>query len=472
MSGTWQSLVNQPSFNAGTMLLLTDGTVLCHDSGKQEGGTPNWYKLSPDQYGSYLRGTWSSVISGPNSPLYFASAVLKDGRVFVAGGEYNDGQKVELLAAEIYNPIANNWTILSTPTGWRAIGDAPCCVLPDGRLLLGSIMDNNTAIYDPVTNNWVAAATKNNSASSEETWTLLPDQTVLTVDCVGHPQTEKYVIPSNIWVGAGSTPSDLVEDSSKEIGPAVLLPDGRAFAIGATGATALYTMPRNVDQPGTWTNGPQFPIQNGEQLIAKDAPACLLPNGKVLCTASPASGCMPDDEGYCPPTYFFEFDPNINTLMYVQAPSNSTKPVYAGRMLLLPTAEILFSNGTPDIELYIPGGIPNPSWSPQITESPSNVQPGLTYAIYGRQLNGLSQAVSYGDDASMATNYPLVRIHNLSTNKVTYCFTHDHSAMAVYTGSAIHNTRFTVPSSIESGRSELSVIANGISSESVPISVI
>src|SRR5690349_22058606 len=182
MSGTWQSLANQPSFNAGTMLLLTDGTVLCHDSGEQEGGTPNWYKLSPDQYGSYLRGTWSNVISGPNSPLYFASAVLKDGRVFAAGGEYNNGQQVELLAAEMYDPIVNSWTVISTPTGWRAIGDAPCCVLPDGKLLLGSIMDNNTAIYDPVTNNWVAAATKNNSASSEETWTLLPDQTVLTVD--------------------------------------------------------------------------------------------------------------------------------------------------------------------------------------------------------------------------------------------------------------------------------------------------
>lgn len=471
MPGTWQSLANQPLFNAGTMLLLTDGTILCHDSGKQEGGTPNWYKLSPNQYGSYLRGTWSTLESGPNSPLYFASAVLKDGRVFVAGGEYNNGRQVELLATEIYDPMADSWTILSTPAGWRAIGDAPCCVLPDGRVLLGSIMDNRTAIYDPVANSWIAAANKNNTSSSEETWTLLPDQTVLTVDCIGHPQTEKYVIPSNIWVSAGSTPSDLVEDSSYEIGPAVLLPDGRVFAIGSTGATALYAMPAIANQAGTWTNGPTFPTENGQQLIAKDAPGCLLPNGKVLCTASPASGCQPDDEGYCPPTYFFEFDPISNTLMYAPAPPNSMKPVYAGRMLLLPTGEVLFSNGTQNIELYIPDGLPNPSWRPEITGSPANVQAGQTYAIYGRQLNGLSQTVSYGDDASMATNYPLVNIHNLSTNKVIYCRTHDYSTMAVHTGTAIHNTRFTVPSSIEAGRSELYVIANGIASESVPVSV-
>jgi hypothetical protein len=472
MPGTWQSLANQASFNAGTMLLLTDGTVLCHDSGEQEVGSSNWYKLSPNQYGSYLHGTWSNMKSGPNSPLYFASAVLKDGRVFVAGGEYNgSGEQVELLAAEIYDPLTNSWTILSTPPGWTEIGDAPCCVFPDGRVLLGSIEDNRNAIYDPVANSWVEAARKNNTMSSEETWTLLPDQTILTVDCVGHPQTEKYVIPSDVWVSAGSTPSDLVEDKSSEIGPAVLLPDGRVFAVGATGATALYTMPAIANQAGTWNNGPIFPTQKGQQLIAKDAPACLLPNGKVLCTASPASGCRPDEEGFCPPTYFFEFDPNSNSLMSVPAPSNSTKAVYAGRMLLLPSGEVLFSNGTPDIELYIPDGIPNASWRPEITGSPQNIQPGQTYAIYGRQLNGLSQAVSYGDDASMATNYPIVLIRNSSNNKVTYCRTHDHSTMGVHTGDTIHNTRFTVPSSIEAGKSEICIMANGIASDSVPILV-
>lgn len=140
-------------------------------------------------------------------------------------------------------------------------------------------------------------------------------------------------------------------------------------------------------------------------------------------------------------------------------------------MLLLPTGEVLFSNGTHDVELYIPDGIPNPSWRPQITNSPSQVQRGRTYTIRGRQLNGLSQAVSYGDDASMATNYPLVRIHNLSTNKITYCRTHDHSTIGVHTGAVIHSTNITIPSFIEVGKSELCVIANGIASEYVPVAV-
>ena len=51
MAGTWQPLANQPNFNASTMLLLTDGRVMCQDA-----GTANWHMLTPDAY------------SGPNRP--------------------------------------------------------------------------------------------------------------------------------------------------------------------------------------------------------------------------------------------------------------------------------------------------------------------------------------------------------------------------------------------------------------------
>jgi hypothetical protein len=277
MPGTWSPLAHQPSFGAGTMLLLTDGSVMCQNS-----GTNHWWKLTPDITGNYLNGTWSALADGPNAPLYFASAVLRDGRVFVAGGEYNNGATAELLAAEIYNPVTNAWTALATPPGWTAIGDASSCVFPDGRVMIGSIFDSRCAVYDPVANTWTATANKNNASSSEETWTLLPDQTILTANCPGHPATQKYVIAANQWVNCGNTPFDLVEAASIEIGPAVLLPDGRVFAVGATNHTALYTMPPNSNQPGTWGNGPTFPLPAGvANLGAKDAPGCLLPNGLV-----------------------------------------------------------------------------------------------------------------------------------------------------------------------------------------------
>ncbi|HEV8499772.1 MAG TPA: hypothetical protein VGQ56_23030, partial [Gemmatimonadaceae bacterium] len=83
MSGTWQT-VTAPSgpANAGTMLLLTDGAVLCHDEPNSGAvsGSNRWYKLSPDSAGNYRTGSWQALTNGPNSPLYFACSVLRDGR--------------------------------------------------------------------------------------------------------------------------------------------------------------------------------------------------------------------------------------------------------------------------------------------------------------------------------------------------------------------------------------------------------
>ncbi len=462
MPGTWKPLKNQPSFGAGTMLLLTDGTVMC-----QESQTTNWWKLTPDTTGSYINGTWSQLAPMRNAPLYFASAVLADGRVFVAGGEYNFGQSVDLLAADIYDPVADKWTILSTPADWVYIGDAPCCVFPDGRVMIGSIIDTRTAIYDPVANTWTPGPNKHDP-SSEETWTLLPDDTVLVPECTNAPGSEKYVIATNQWMTTGQTSSNLVEAASFEIGPALLLPDGRVFAIGATGNTSLYTVPAVATDPGTWANGPTFPPQAPNQKLgAKDAPASLLPNGRVLCVAGPVDGVSGD---YLTPTYFFEFDPTSSKLMAITNPPNSSLEPYQGRMLLLPTGEVLFANGTTDIEVYQPDGMPDPAWQPKIIDCSTSLKINQTYTLSGMQLNGLSQAVSYGDDASMATNYPLVRIRNLASNKVVYCRTFNHY-MGVATGNSIRTTQFTLPAWIETGASELYVIANGISSAPFTVSV-
>src|SRR5262249_19694033 len=56
LPGWWVKLTNDPGFKASTMLLLTDGTVMC----QQEGGL-NWKKLTPDSNGSYINGTWSDL---------------------------------------------------------------------------------------------------------------------------------------------------------------------------------------------------------------------------------------------------------------------------------------------------------------------------------------------------------------------------------------------------------------------------
>jgi hypothetical protein len=467
MAGTWAPLANQPTFAASTMLLLTDGTVMCQDQ-----GTANWWRLTPDRAGNYVNGTWSTLASMPNAPLYYASAVLKDGTVFVAGGEYESNRPdIDLLAAELYDPPTNAWIVLPTPSGWTNIGDAPCCVLPDGRLLLGSIKDRQAAIFDPVLKTWIATAPKDDP-SSEETWTLLPDQTVLAVECTNHPAAEKYVPASNQWVSAGRTLDDLVEAASIEIGPAILLPDGRVFAIGATGFTALYSMPSLSISTGIWSRGPQFRSQIPNQILgAKDAPACLLPNGRVFCVAGPVDGTSGN---YLSPTYFFEFDPVSGQLARVPDPPNSSGAPYVGRMLLLPSGQVLFANGSNDVEVYTPDGNADLAWRPRITACPTNIVRGQVYELSGTQINGLSQAVSYGDDASMATNYPLVRIRCTTAagvTTVTYCRTSNHSTMGVATGLVVQKTTFAVPQTLSAGAGQLVVVANGIESDPFAVQI-
>ena len=479
MTGRWQSLQNQPNFNADTMLLLTDGTVMCH-----EYNSNRWHRLTPDGTGNYVKGTWSSLqsmkdnnfisisIGGPTfAPLYFVSAVLGDGTVFVAGGEYNKGiEGADLLATEIYDPVSDSWTVVDPPTNWTVIGDAPSCVLPDGRVLLGNIHSQSTAIYEPVTHSWKAAVNKGD-ASGEETFTLLPDNTVLTVQCHAEniPNAEKYLIDTNQWVSAGITPSTLPQACPRlvaEIGPAILLPDGRVFAIGATGNTALYTPPANRSDQGSWTPGPTLLDNNGNTMFPMDAPAVLLTNGKVLCVGSPSNPC-----DYPGPTTFFEYDPVTNVAQVISSPSNGSKPCFVGRFLLLPSGQVLFSNNTTDIEVYTPDGQPNEAWKPTITNCPSTMVPGHKYPITGRQFNGLSQACSYGDDAQMATNYPIVRLTNIATGAVTFLRTFNHSTMGVATGNTLQSTNVQVTEGIAPGHSNLVVIANGIPSNPVTIDI-
>jgi hypothetical protein len=119
---------------------------------------------------------------------------------------------------------------------------------------------------------------------------------------------------------------------------------------------------------------------------------------------------------------------------------------------------------TKDVEVYTSTGTINTAWKPTITSGPTALTPGSTYVISGTQFNGLSAGTTYGDDSQMATSYPLVRLVNQTTKHVFYARTHNHSTMAIATGSAIVSTSFDVPTTIESGKTAIYVVANGIAS--------
>ena len=289
----------------------------------------------------------------------------------------------------------------------------------------------------------------------------MPNGTIFTFDVKNAPHSEIYSFTTKNWTSAGSTIVDLHSPSPfgclnygpngslcyfppGEVGPAILRPDGTVFATGSTPAnsnfahTAIYT-PGIGGGIGTWAVGPDFP--QGDE--AGDSFAALLPSGNVLVEG--ISGRL------------YEFDGNVL----------HSGPFGFGSLFVLPTGEIIVGGS----QLYTSTGTYEPQWAPVIGRFPGNVNRGATYKISGRQFNGLSQAAAFGDEFETATNYPLVRITNISTGHVFYAKTHDHSTMGVATGNQAVFTNFDVPPSAETGASTLVVVANGIPSAPVNITV-
>lgn len=507
-SGNTGSAPGAGPLSASTCLLLTDGSVMCQEDDNPLGGgvdPTHWWRLTPDNTGSYTTGIWSKLTAAPSGygPLFYCSAVLPDGRVVVIGGEYNQAPSGtgESTLGYVFDPTANSgsgqWSsaISLGTTGWTKIGDSTCTVRADKTFIIAGFGNGQMASLDlsTLTLSLVNSPNLENSkadANGEEGWTLLPDNTILTVDTSVGPSSGEFNItagtsnigeifnPStSLWSATGSTGPTLDGNVPNccvpETGPQVLRPDGTVIAFGATPNTSSYDY-----QTATWTAGPTFPTAVASypgscggsgtyypSAGAADGPGSLLVDGNVLVVSSPVDSS--GNEYNC--SAFFEFDgTNLNPV--TGAPDAGSQATFQMRMLLLPTGQVLFTDTTGDVEVYTPSGTYQAAWQPTITSAPVNIGQGETYAISGTQFNGLSQASAYGDDATMATNYPLVRITDHSGN-VVYARTHDHSTMGVATGSAIVSTNFDAPVTLALGSGSLVVVADGIPSAPYSINV-
>ena len=216
----WTPLVNPPPFGTpGTMLLESDGTVLVHNEpdNNTTGGTNAWWKLTPDSHGSYTDGAWSQIASMPAAytPLYFASAILPDGRMLVEGGEYIGENAVWSNAGAIYNPVTSTWTSVAPPPGWTSIGDAASEVLPDGTFMLQQPCNNcatdpdltvDAALFNAKTMKWkVIPGTGKNDPNDEEGWNLEPNGQVLAWTPGYSAATQLFNPRTDVWSFAGNT---------------------------------------------------------------------------------------------------------------------------------------------------------------------------------------------------------------------------------------------------------------------------
>ncbi len=452
--GTWANVsAIAPDSSGGVMLLLSDGTVISKSfaGGSSYGNT--WDKLTPDIHGSYTNGTWSTIAQMHNTRLYFSSQVLKDGRVYAAGGEYGTGN----AKGETYDPLTNIWTL--TPNPGKTISDANSEILEDGRVLNALVTGNlnGTDFYNPVTNTWTPGPTclgKHN----ESAWVKLADNSILFVDRLT-TNSERYIPSLNQWVADATVPVALYDSYGDETGAAFLLPDGRAFFLGSPGTTAYYT-PSGTSSPGTWAAGPTIPNGQG----TPDAAGAMMVNGKILCAVSP----KPSNGGvFQSPTSFYEFDYLANAFTQIHAPSGSftiNEPSYYTNMLDLPDGSVLFSNQySKQYYVYTPDGTPLAAGKPTINNISQTTCD--SFSITGTLFNGISEGASYGDDWQMATNYPVIRL--TSGTNVYYVRTYNWNSTGVQRGASPDTTKFVLPAGLPAGTYSLVVTANGISSDPI-----
>ena len=447
-SGTWTQLTHNAPGGVGTMLLLPDGSVMAQINGT----SADWARLTPDASGSYLRGTWSRLASMHDTRLYYSSQVLQSGSLFVAGGEYGSGGKT----GEVYDPLTNTWTSLPSQR-FGGFSDSVSETLPDGNVLIAPVApatSGYTVIFNPSTTTWsLGPKLYRGGSADEQSWLKLADGSILSVD--GANTSERYIPTLNRWVNDGAVPLNLF-DQNHELGAGFLLADGRALFLGASGHTAVYT-PSGTSAPGTWVAGPSIPSGQG----TPDAPAAMLPDGTVLLAVGPA-GTLKG------PTTFYLYDPSTNAFSFVPGAPNLSGAPFGDRMLDLPDGTVLFTDGGSTLFDYDPQSTPLADGTPTITGIQSNGDG--TYQLTGTLLNGISEGAVYGDDAQMSSNYPLVRFTD-SAGAVYYARTLNWSSTGVASGTASQTTEYVLPLGIPASDYSVSVVANGIASSPMTVTI-
>ncbi|GAC1363756.1 MAG: hypothetical protein NVSMB32_05630 [Actinomycetota bacterium] len=151
----------QTDSGSGQVFLLTDTGILA-----QEEGTRLWRSI-PAQHGSaggadvptaaQLRSLRRNPGGGRSRPPHAAS-----------GGTAQRPKMAEEMhpagTVEIYNPLTATWSAVPRGARRAQVGETVCCLLPDGRMLIGARASASCATYDPARNQWSTAALPPGSA--------------------------------------------------------------------------------------------------------------------------------------------------------------------------------------------------------------------------------------------------------------------------------------------------------------------
>jgi len=450
--GTWAPLLNGPPVGVNNCLLLSDGTVLAMN------GAGQCCKLTPDSHGSYINGTWTTLATMNSSRLFFASDVLTNGNVFVAGGEYGDANHYD---AELFDSRGDTWTVVpGSPAPNFNYSDSPSEMLPNGNLLV-SDSQSTYYFYNVASNLMTYGGTCGDM--NEVCLAKLPNGAIFGVDNYGNA-AEHFVSTTGQWVqDASSTPVGFQGGDDQ----CYLLPNGQVFHVGSEATTGFYTPGSTAAVAGTLINGPNLPMDatGTNQLVGGESPGAMLVTGNILLDLGPNGGGASGGG----PCYFYEYNYLANTFTQVGAPGGGNTyggSPFVNSMLDLPDGSILFVGGQNSGSLYVytPAGTPLAAAQPTINGITEN-QDG-TYNLVGKGLNGISEGAEFGDDEQMACNYPLVRLTNNVSGNVYYARTYNWNNTTVQSTNVV-TTTLALPPNLPVGI--YSLVVSAVGNASVPV---
>lgn len=355
-----------------TANLLDDGRVLIA-GGVGAGGSSSTTLDSAELYDPVTR-TFSATGSMATARLAAASVLLRDGRVFVAGGEDKDG--ISTAAVELYNPATGTWA-LTSPLAIDRV-NATATLLKNGKVLIvGGYQGNSdccavasSELYDPATGTFtytgpLATGRRNHTA------TLLDDGRVLVAG--GYNGT--YLDAPEIYDPATGTFSATGSMGTPRRYPtATLLLNGKVLVAGGyengssglLGSADLYSAPS-----ATFAATGSMVTPRGRQT------ATLLNNGKVLLAGGyDGANALAAAELYAPSTGSFS------------ATGSLTIPRWRHSETRLRNGDVLIAGGSDgstavaSADLYNASSADTAAPVPSLSEWAAVVLSGLT-ALFG-----------------------------------------------------------------------------------------
>lgn len=230
--------------------------------------------------------TWGAAGTRAAVTTSFATALLPNGKVLVAGG--SDANNNSVVTTALYDPVGNAWAagpnLLTARSGATAtvLANGTVLVVGGDKLVAGAASPRlaSAEVYDPVANTWTAVGSLA-TARAYHTATLLPDGRVLVaggqdINYLMIASAELYDPATKTWLPASSLAS------ARAYHTATGLPDGRVLVAGGTGGGTgawSYLASAEVYDPAadTWSTTGSLTVVRSMGHVA-----ALMPTGKVL----------------------------------------------------------------------------------------------------------------------------------------------------------------------------------------------